>query len=88
MEKNTEHEMETGVQGLGTIGIILGLYWGSMGRMEKKTETTTHGNEPGHNWHAHCKCEKSRLQSSATNITPIQSIYNPHHNPYLIPIYS
>ena len=32
MEKNMDNEMET--------GIILGLYWGYMGIMEKKMETT------------------------------------------------
>ena len=32
MEKKMENEMET--------GIILGLYWGNIGIMEKKMETT------------------------------------------------
>ena len=41
MEKNMENEMETGI--VGSIGVIVGLYWGYIGIMEKKMETTVFG---------------------------------------------
>ena len=41
IEKNMENEMETGI--VGSIGVIVGLYWGYIGIMEKKMETTVLG---------------------------------------------
>ena len=38
MEKKMENEMESGI--IRFIGGILGLYWGYIGIMEKKMETT------------------------------------------------